>query len=132
MRLLTSTFVYLWASPNTLMGMLFGGVSMLRGTRVQLVDGVVEFYGGPIASLLERMPIGGGAMAMTLGHVVWGQTQAALDITRVHERVHVRQYAAWGPLFLPAYAIASLAAWRRGESAYRGNCFEREAYDISG
>ncbi len=132
MPVLRSTFAYLWASPNTLLGLLLGGVSMLFGTRIQFVEGVIEFHGGPITWILARMPIDGGAMAMTIGHVVWGRTPAALEITRVHERVHVRQYVTWGPLFLPAYAIASLAAWWRGESAYRGNCFEREAYDVSG
>ena len=48
-----------------------------------------------------------GPHALTLGHVVLGVSQAALDDTRAHERVHVAQYERWGPLFLPAYLAAS-------------------------
>ena len=33
---------------------------------------------------------------MTLGHTILGQTDAALDISREHELVHVRQYERWG------------------------------------
>ena len=73
----------------------------------------------------------GGATAMTLGHVVLGVDQEALDLTRTHERVHVRQCERWGPLFLPAYGLASLAAWVGGRDAYRGNRFEVEAYRIA-
>ena len=121
---------YVWTAPNTLLGMIVGLFSMPLGARVQLVDGVIEFHSGPIAWLLERAPIDGGASAMTIGHVVWGRTAAALDITRRHERVHVEQYVRWGPMFLPAYGVASLVAWSQGESAYRGNYFEREAYAV--
>jgi hypothetical protein len=126
---LLTKLAYIWAAPNTLVGLAVGLVSMLGGTRMQVVAGVVEFYGGPISWLLERVPLAGGALAMTLGHVVWGQTSAALDVTRQHEHVHVRQYAMWGPLFLPAYAAASLIAWITGGRPYRDNWFERQAYD---
>jgi hypothetical protein len=66
---------------------------------------------------------------MTLGHVVLGQDLFLLDATRAHERVHVRQAERWGPLFLPAYVIASVAALLRGGNPYRDNAFEREAYE---
>lgn len=69
---------------------------------------------------------------MTLGHVVIGQTSAALDIARRHELVHVRQYERWGPLFLPLYGAFSLALWLRGRDAYRENPFEREAFENDG
>ena len=68
---------------------------------------------------------------MTLGHVVLGRDDVCLDDCGAHERVHVRQYEAWGPLFLPAYLGSSLLALWRGEDAYLGNRFEREAYDIA-
>jgi hypothetical protein len=45
---------------------------------------------------------------MTFGHVVVGASAKALDDTRTHERVHIRQYERWGPLFVPAY-VASTA-----------------------
>ena len=49
-------------------------------------------------------------------------------MTRAHERVHVRQCEAWGPFFIPAYLIAGAWAWLRGEGAYEGNYFERQAW----
>lgn len=68
---------------------------------------------------------------MTLGHVIWGQSAEALDISRDHEHVHVRQYETWGPAFIPAYLIASIIAWLRGNDPYRDNVFEIEAYSNS-
>ncbi|MEM6459574.1 MAG: hypothetical protein AAF710_09310 [Planctomycetota bacterium] len=126
--------VYLWAAPNTAIGLLFAGLARLTGGHAAVVAGVIEAHGGLVASLLRRMPTTGslrrpaGASALTLGHVVLGVDADALDRTRAHERVHVRQYERWGPLFLPAYAAASLIAWRRGRHPYLGNRFEREAY----
>jgi hypothetical protein len=67
-------------------------------------------------------------MAMTLGHTVIGRTTAALDLSRRHELVHVRQYERWGPLFIPAYLICSLWLRLAGRDAYRDNPFEVEAF----
>jgi hypothetical protein len=77
---------------------------------------------------LTLMP--GGAAALTLGHVVIGRDHASLESTRTHERVHVRQCETWGPLFIPAYLAASLAARARGRSFYYDNRFEIEAYAV--
>jgi hypothetical protein len=68
---------------------------------------------------------------MTLGHIVLGRNRQLLDQTREHERVHVRQCQRWGPLFLPAYLIASFACCLRGQRPYEDNPFEREAYDLA-
>ncbi len=65
---------------------------------------------------------------MTLGHVVIARTIELHDLTRTHERVHVRQCERWGPLFVPAYLLASLVQWARGRNPYMDNPFEREAY----
>jgi hypothetical protein len=70
----------------------------------------------------------GGASAMTLGHVVIARDRSLLDRTREHERVHVRQYERWGPLFIPAYLTLSLLMRLRGRRAYEDNPFEREAF----
>jgi len=102
-----------------------------------VVDGVVEVHGGLVTRVLKTMPTTGsfrqpaGAAALTLGHVVFAVDAEALERTRIHERVHVRQYERWGPLFLPAYAAASLIAKTRGEHGYLANRFEREAYAVS-
>ena len=69
-------------------------------------------------------------MALTFGHVVFGQTDAALDVTRTHERVHVCQYERWGIAFLPAYLGASAILYLRGKDGYRDNPFEVEAYAV--
>ncbi len=119
----------IWASPNTFLGLLVGLVSLFFGSKAQKVDGCWEFHSGLVQWLLQQAPIGSGALAMTLGHCILGQTESALDITRKHEHVHVRQYGRWGPFFIPVYFIASLLAWIKGGNAYRDNVFEVEAYD---
>ncbi len=124
---------YLWASPNTVLGLLAVPPTLLTGGRLQVVRGVVEIHGGFAKWILGRGLPGllrflGPAAALTLGHVVLGQDRRCLDECRDHEHVHVRQYERWGPFFLPAYFLASYLAWRRGEDAYRGNRFEKEAF----
>ena len=121
--------IYLLALPTTLVGAIFIPIALLTGGGMQLVDGVLEIYGGAVAWFLTRATfLRGGASAMTLGHIVLARNRQLLDSTRAHERVHVRQCERWGPLFLPAYAIASVIAVLRGGSAYYDNAFEREAY----
>jgi len=120
---------YLWTSPNTAFGLLFAPLALISGGSVRVVSGVVEIEGRLIGWMLEHcIPLSSGAAALTLGHVVLGRCSASLDVTRAHERVHVRQYERWGPLFIPAYFGASLIAKLRGQDAYMGNRFEREAY----
>ncbi len=118
-----------WASPWTLFGMSVGLLGLLSGGRAQRRGPIIEFYGGVVMWLLTHFP--GRPMAMTLGHVVLGQTAAALDLARPHEMVHVRQYQRWGPAFVPAYLLASFGLWLAGKDAYRDNPFEREAFEIA-
>lgn len=122
----------LWASPTTAIGLLVGGVGSLSGARWQVRQGVLECYGGLVTWLLEHATLlKGGAMAMTLGEVILGRSQAALDLTRAHEHVHVKQARAWGPLFIPAYLLASVIALLRRKNPYRDNAFERQAFALS-
>jgi hypothetical protein len=93
-------------------------------------DGVLEAWGGLLGAVLRLWPPGVGAAAMALGHVILAMSEEDLARHREHERVHVRQCERWGPLFLPAYAIASLSAWVRGRDPYEGNRFEREAFAV--
>lgn len=118
---------YLWASPTTLVGLALVLMTLRRG-RVRVVGGVIEASGPMVrCALTHLMPLRGGAAAITLGHVVLGRDARALARTRAHERVHVRQYERWGPLFLPAYVAASAWAAMRGGHFYDDNVFEREA-----
>lgn len=120
---------YLWAAPATALGLLFAPLALLTGGRMRLVAGTIEIHGGLIAWLLSRaIPLPGGAMALTLGHCILGRSHTALDVARTHEHVHVRQYERWGPLFIPAYLLASAWLFLRRRDAYRDNPFERAAY----
>ena len=123
---------YLWAGPTTTAGLLLATLARLGGGQARVVDGVVEAHGGLLEALLRRVPIAGGASAMTLGHVVIGRSQNDLDRTRRHERVHVAQYERWGPFFVPAYFFACAVAWKRGHRTYFDCRFEREAYAADG
>ncbi|WP_146391564.1 hypothetical protein [Allorhodopirellula solitaria] len=116
---------YLWAAPNTLLGIAIG---LLLGGRFQRVDGVLEVHGRHVARVLARMIV--PAAALTMGHVVFGRDLEALARTRNHERVHVHQYAIWGPFFLPTYLGVSLWLYARGRDGYRDNPFEIQAYAI--
>lgn len=130
--ILITTLRYAWASPSTLLGLLAVALTLLTRGRCSLVEGVFEAHGGFATWFLRKVvPLENGASAITIGHVVLGRDQAALDRTRLHERVHVRQYERWGPLFIPAYFIESGLARLRGADAYYGNRFEIEAYRIS-
>lgn len=120
----------LWASPASLIGLTLGLLALATGGRGQRRAHVLEFHGGVSAWMLNRIPFFGSALAMTLGHVVIGQTAAGLDAVRAHELVHVRQYERWGPLFLPLYGWYSFWLWLRGGRPYRDNPFEREAFAI--
>jgi hypothetical protein len=118
---------YLWAGPATVIGLIVAFALIRRG-RMVCVDGVIEAH----SPLLERAlasltPLACGADAMTLGHVVLGRSARALEMTREHERVHVRQYESWGPFFLPAYFLAGAYALATGGHPYFDNRFECDA-----
>jgi hypothetical protein len=129
----TRALVYLWTLPTSAFGLAFLPFIRISGGKYQVVDGVLELHGGLVGFFLRRCTLlAGGASAMTLGHVVLGRDELALDLTRDHERVHVRQAERWGPFFLPAYLGASLIQLLRGRRAYFDNPFEREAYATAG
>ena len=119
---------YLWALPNTVLGLALLPLLVASGGHVQVVNGVLELHGGVVTWLLRRLvPLGGGALALTLGHVVLGRDRPTLAATRGHERAHVRQCERWGPVFIPAYLAAGAWALIRGRDAYAANYFERQA-----
>jgi hypothetical protein len=118
---------YLWAGPTTFIGLVVA-FALLRRGHASLIDGVIEAHSPLLDRALARLtPLAGGAAALTLGHVVIGRDAQALETTRAHERVHVRQYELWGPLFVPAYFVAGLWALAQGRHPYHDNRFEREA-----
>jgi hypothetical protein len=119
---------YLWALPVTLLGLLIVLMARASGGVQQRVDGVLEAAGGwPARVLLHGFPFSGPVAAITLGHVVVGVSLEALEQTRVHERVHVRQFEHWGVLMVLLYPLAGVIAALRGGNPYIDNVFEREA-----
>ena len=130
-RVLSLLGRYVWALPNTLIGLLFVPTAMLPRGRMQLVDGVLEAHGPLISAILRYcVPLPSGASAITFGHVVLARDRWSLDATRAHERVHVRQCEIWGPAFIPAYLLAGLWGLMTGRGAYTGNYFERQANSL--
>ena len=118
-----------WAGPWTLVGMLIGLMAVATGGGWQRVGRVWEFHGGWLSWGLRRVPIAGGAAAMTLGQAVIARTEYDLEFSREHELVHVAQYERWGPFFVPAYLLKSAWLWVKGLDPYLDNPFEVEAYE---
>ena len=126
-----SLWSYAWASPNSLIGLVIAGAMLLLGGESRRIAGVLEVCGGLIGTLLGPTRIALPWRAITLGHVILGIDAVALEESRAHEHVHVRQYELWGPVFLPAYVASSLWQLACGRRCYRDNWFERQAYDRS-
>jgi hypothetical protein len=121
MGTLFKILVIFWAAPTSLVGFLVLAM-VCRGARIRWVDGALEVWGPAICGMFQRFsPI--KAEAMVLGHFVFGTSSEMLAAVRRHERIHVRQVECWGPLFLPAYLIASAVVWMRGLNFYRDNPF---------
>ena len=88
---------YVWALPNTILGLLLGVLSFQRP---RLDRGVVVFDRANRGFLWA---FGKSRWrAITLGHVILA-TRRLEGSLRDHELTHVRQHARLGPLFLPSY-----------------------------
>lgn len=106
----------LWNSPNTMLGLAYGGLGHLFGRArgltpsIGLHSGAIEFYGNPF----------GGVGAITLGEVIVYNLDPDMEFNgstvRAHELAHVVQGQVVGPLYLPLHLIGGLRAWLRGEA----------------
>lgn len=119
---------YLWVAPWTSVGLLIGLICRPDGVEYAMHRGTIGIFGPGVARLLRKVPIVGGARAMTLGHSILAVDREAWHQTFTHEWIHVRQYQWFGPLFVPAYFIESAWQWFRGRAPYMDNRFERQAY----
>jgi len=127
MRPLLLLFGLAWALPNTLLGLLAGIAAMWFGARAHVSR-------RELAIVFNAMPWGPGG-ALTLGNTIL-HTGDSLDAPCVtyahraglaaepailladHERAHVYQYMALGPLFLPLYfACGGIGVRNRFERA---------------
>ena len=122
-----------WALPNTLVGLCAGAAGMASGARAR-------FEPRHCALVFHRWPWGPGG-AITFGNVIL-HTGDSLDVgcstyahraglcsepgivLGDHERAHVLQYMALGPLFLPLYLLCGGISVR--------NRFERAADRYAG
>ncbi len=116
-----------WALPNTVLGLLAGGVGLAFGAHAHLRR-------RDLAIVFHRWPWGPGG-AITFGNVILhtGDTLDSPCVTYAHraghaeeseitladhERAHVYQYMVLGPLFLPLYlACGGISVRNRFERA---------------
>ena len=127
-KLLRQGIRHAWPLPWTAFGLALGLLAMLAGARLRRVDHTLEITGGVLGRMLRQAGSLCPFVAITFGHVVLALDHDTLVALRAHERIHVRQYERWGPLFVPLYLGSSLLQWLRGQDPYRSNRFEREAF----
>jgi hypothetical protein len=99
---------FIWTLPNTLLGLVVG---LLTFQLPRWADGAVIFDRTPrgVSALMPRA----NRSAMTIGFVIVS-ARPVTGTLLVHERHHIRQYCAWGPLFIPVYlALAIPYGYRR-------------------
>lgn len=113
--LLVRGLAYVWASPNTLLGLLFGLFSFQRP---RVLGGVLLFDRGPrgFTRLLHMFR----RSAITYGHVVLSNRPVEGSLL-AHELHHVWQYEALGPLYIPIYLLVWVF------TGYRRHPFEMAA-----
>lgn len=100
---------FVWALPNTLLGLVLG----LLTFQVPRVHGGALVFDrrGPrgLTWVLAKMH----RAAMTVGFVIVSSVPVERRLL-AHERHHIRQSMAWGPLFVPVYlALAIPYGYRR-------------------
>jgi hypothetical protein len=99
---------YVWTLPNTLLGLVLGLLTFQLPRR----DGrIIIFDRAPrgITAAMRKLD----RVAMTVGFVIVSAAPVAGRLL-AHERTHVRQYCALGPLFIPVYlALAIPFGYRR-------------------
>ncbi|TMK29651.1 MAG: hypothetical protein E6G61_08990 [Actinobacteria bacterium] len=103
-----------------MIGVVLGGFTF-QWPRIH--GGALVFDRGPrgLSWVMSRMH----RSAMTVGFVIL--SAVPLDGTLLsHERHHIRQYMAWGPLFIPAYLVLAVPF------GYRRHPFERAARRAAG
>jgi hypothetical protein len=111
---------FVWTLPNTLLGLLCG---LLTFQRPRLAHGLLLFDRDPRG--LTAVMVRAHRTAMTVGFVVVAAEPVEGRLL-AHERHHVRQYCAWGPLFIPVYLLLAVPF------GYRRHPMERAAERASG
>lgn len=112
---------FLWTSPNTLIGLVLG---LFTFQVPRIAHGLVLFDRGA-RGLTWVLPTFFRRTAMTIGFVVLSADPVEGRLL-AHERHHVRQACALGPLFLPAYLLLAIPF------GYRRHPMERRARAAAG
>ncbi len=94
---------FIWTSPNTLIGLILGLLTFRRPRRS---DGALIFDAQPPRGLAALMPHINRA-AMTVGFVIISAAPVTGRLLS-HEQHHIRQFCAWGPLFIPVYFLLAI------------------------
>jgi hypothetical protein len=99
---------FAWTLPNTLLGLVAGALTFQRP---RVVGGALVFDRAPRG--LTRLMLRLNRTAMTVGFVIVSGRPLTPALL-AHEQHHIRQYCAWGPLFIPVYlALAVPYGYRR-------------------
>ena len=93
---------FAWTSPNTLIGLLAG---LLTFQRPRLAHGLLLFDRRPRG--FTWLMLRANRAAMTIGFVVVSARPVEGTLL-AHERHHVKQYCAWGPLMIPVYLLLAV------------------------
>jgi hypothetical protein len=111
---------FVWSLPNTLLGLALGALTFQTP---RILGGAIVFDRSErgLTWLLARMH----RTAMTVGFVIVSARPLEGRLL-AHERHHVRQSMAWGPLFVPVYLALAVPF------GYRRHPMERAARRASG
>ncbi|MGH2692145.1 MAG: hypothetical protein ACRDHM_06545 [Actinomycetota bacterium] len=112
---LLRVLAYVWASPNTLLGLSLG---LLSFQRPRWTGGILVFD-AHVRGFIWALRLFRRA-AITYGHVVLSNRRVEGSLL-VHELHHVRQYERLGPLYIPLYVVIWLFM------GYRKHPFEEAA-----
>lgn len=119
----------LWAAPNSLVGLIYGGVGLLHGARNEwdAQRGILRFVDMP----RWLMPT-----AISLGHVqLYGDGRCRLAdgspaanrygvAVLIEENLHTHQAEVLGPLYLPLHGLCMLCSLATGGGTHNHNLLE--------
>jgi hypothetical protein len=92
---------FVWTVPNTVLGVVVGALTF----QMPRLDGALIFDTQPrgLTALMPRF----NRSAMTIGFVIVS-AEPVEGTLGAHERHHIKQYCAFGPLFLPVYFLLAI------------------------
>lgn len=95
-----------WSLPNTIIGFLYGSLSLPFGASLHFVDGVMQFRNMPSGLMGSAMSLG-DVNLFGVGHPPSSDNNMGLGVSvGMEERLHSIQARILGPLYLPAHIAA--------------------------